>query len=76
MTITQEQIDEWLAQPVTRAFAAHLRRSRQTMLEFWAAGGFMDDTEFKTAVKEAAAIRHCQVLETLLNVTPEDFEEL
>ena len=74
MAVSQEQLDEWLTHPVTREFAAKLLRERQNMMEIWAAGGFSDDTEFKTAVKEAAAIRHCQVLQTLLDLTPKDFD--
>lgn len=74
MAVSQEQLDEWLAHPVTREFAARLKRERLKIMELWASGAFSDDTEFKTAVKEAAAIRHCQVLDTLLQLDPEDFD--
>lgn len=74
MAVSKEQLDEWLAHPVTREFAKRLARERQSLMELWAAGGFTDETEFKTAVKEAAAIRHCQVLQTLLDLQPEDFD--
>jgi len=74
MPVSKEQLDEWLAHPVTREFSAHLARKRLELMEMWAAGVFSDDTEFKTAVKEAAAIRHCQVLNTLLDLEPEDFD--
>lgn len=74
MPVSQEQLDEWLAHPVTREFGARLRRERQKLMELWANGAFSDETEFKTAVKEAAAIRHCQVLDTLLQLDPEDFD--
>jgi len=73
--VSQEQLDDWLAHPVTRQFAARLRRERQAIMEKWAAGAFTDDTEFKTALKGAASVRHCQVLETLLDLEPSDFEE-
>lgn len=75
MAVSAEQLDEWLAHPVTREFAARLKRKRQELMEMWAAGAFSDDTEFKTAVKEAAAIQHCRVLQTLLDLEPEDFDE-
>lgn len=74
MPVSQEQLDEWLAHPVTREFAAKLVRERQNLMEMWAVGAFVDETEFKTAVKEAAAIRHCQVLQTLLDLEPKDFD--
>ena len=74
MAVSKEQLDEWLAHPVTREFAARLARERTNLMEMWASGAFSDDTEFKTAVKEAAAIRHCQVLQSLLNLEPEDFD--
>jgi hypothetical protein len=74
VAVSQEQLDEWLAHPVTRELRLKLARDRQNVMEIWAAGGFSDDTEFKTAVKEAAAIRHCQVLQTLLDLEPGDFD--
>lgn len=74
MPVSKNQLSEWLAHPITREFGARLKRERQKIMELWAAGAFLDDTEFRTAVKEAAAIEHCKVLETLLDLEPEDFD--
>lgn len=74
MAVSQEMLDEWLAHPVTREFAARLRRQRQSIMEQWANGNFIRETEFQTAVVGAAAHRHALVLNTLLDLEPEDFE--
>ena len=70
--MNEEQLALWLAHPVTQAFAAHINRVREEIKETWARGDFVDDTEFKTAVKEAAAHRHCEVLRTLLDLDAGD----
>jgi DNA-directed RNA polymerase specialized sigma24 family protein len=70
--VSEEDIRAWLMHPVTRAFASRLREQREEIKEMWACGTFVDDTEFKTAVKEAAAHRHCEVLKTLLELEEGD----
>lgn len=70
--VSKEDIDAWLTHPVTRAFAARIRTAREELKDSWARGDFIDDTEFKTAVKGAAASQHCKVLETLLELEEGD----
>ena len=75
MPVSKEALDDWLAHPVTREFAKRLARSRQDIMESWAGGAFLEDSEFKTAINGAVAISQCKLLATLLDLQPEDFDE-
>ena len=45
-------------------------------MQAWAAGQVSEDTEFKQAVMNGAAIRECQVLEELADFSNLDLEEI
>lgn len=68
MAVSKEELVEWLQHPVTKAFKEHLTSIREDLKELWARGSLSEDTEFKTAVKQAWAIGQCDLLERLLDV--------
>ena len=70
--VSREDIDAWLAHPVTKAFGRRLKESREEIKENLARGDFVDDTEFKTALRVAGAVQHCEVLRSLLDLEEGD----
>lgn len=70
--VSKDDIDAWLAHPVTQALKRRLTAAREEIKEDLACGAYVDDTEFKTALRTAGAVRHCEVLQTLLNLEEGD----
>ena len=73
--VSKEMVDEWLVHPVTKAFRHLLSRRRQALMEGWASGHLSEDTEFKNAMMNSAAIRESQVLAELQALDQLDLEE-
>jgi hypothetical protein len=73
--LTLERYEDWLAHPITVALNQHLRRQLEELSSQWRQGNFTSDTVDKTALLNANAIGQCEVLDTLLNLKPEEFLE-
>ena len=76
MKVSKEMVQEWESHPVSRVFRKYLSQRRQELMQAWAAGQVSEDTEFKQAVMNGAAIRECQVLEELADFSNLDLEEI
>ena len=72
LVLAEEAVAEWRRHPVTQAFLRHLQSQRRSRMEQWAAGGLVDEDLFKSAVKQAAAARECQVLAQLVAFDAQD----
>lgn len=70
--VSKEDIDAWLTHPVTKAFGRRLKASREDIKEDLARGAYVEDTEFKTALRVAGAVQHCEVLRSLLDLEEGD----
>ena len=73
--LMQEQYDNWLAHPVTVLLNQYLRRQRELLKEQWANAGFTADTSEKTALLTANAVGQCEVLQTILELQPDQLLE-
>lgn len=67
------EFDEWLASPVTVALKHILQRWKRGRMEQWAAGEFLDLTDFATVTANARAIGECATIEAILDFDHEKF---
>lgn len=70
MEVSQEEFQEWLLHPVTRAFRAKMMESRERLKESWAQGAFRGDHALEARVQG-----QCEILKQILDAeTPSDIE--
>lgn len=67
MSITNEERREWKNSPVTKAFVATLRKSKQEAMEAWAMESFVGHDAHNSAVQNATALGGVRVLNDIID---------
>lgn len=73
LQVSEEDFKAWAMHPVTEALRQYLIAQRLGEMENWARQSFVEQTEFGTAVKNAAALGRCEVYAQILDL---NFSEL
>ena len=66
--LTEEQVQDWLLNPVTQTLHQVLRGWVEGRKEIWASGGYTDQSDFATTIMNAKAIGCCEVCESILDL--------
>lgn len=69
----EQEWQEWLEHPATRALHRTLRLWQEEFKDQWAGGAFTDLSQYGTAILNAKAIGGCEALERVLGL---DFEQV
>ncbi len=72
----EKEWDQWRTSLPTRALLEMLRRSRQGILEQWAAGVFQTEDVQATAVANAAGLAEVRLYERLLELDYDQLKEV
>ena len=72
--LTEGEFADWAQHPVTRALHAYIARERESEKESWAMQAYQDQTEFGTAVKNAAALGRCEAYAQILGLSFSELE--
>ena len=73
--LTEEQVQDWLLNPVTQDLHRVLRAWVQERKEQWASGAYTDQSEFATTIMNAKAIGCCEVCESILSLDHESINQ-
>ena len=65
---SQEEWDQWWAQPSGQAFRELLRQRREDLKEAWANGVYTVNDDFTTAIANTRAQMGCEVLDQILEL--------
>lgn len=71
--LSEEEFLGWSEHPVTKALRSAMRAQVERAKERWAAGEFLDQSQFATAVENARAIGGCEAAGFIIEL---DYETL
>ena len=70
--MSQEEVQDWLEHPVTRALLEHLQRKRVQVMELWVAGKYQSDNPYVTQGSNAHALGQIDMLEYVIDIDAGD----
>lgn len=73
--MTQKEFQEWKGLPQTEAFFGYISRKRSELIEGWARGAFTHDSIEGTAQLNAKALGSVEILDGILSVDEDSFDE-
>ena len=68
MSVSKEQWDAWLQDPVTQAFRAWARLEAQKLKDTWASAGFVSPDHFQSAIQNSAAMSACELYQEIADM--------
>lgn len=74
-TITEDMWADWLGHPVTEALLRQVLPARlEELRNKWEAGDFTDQSQFATAISNAAAIGQCKAIRWVMELNHETLQ--